>query len=94
MPPKGVFGIPHGILSSLDEKIAFGIGVAALLVAVFYDGDMDLQPVSGAAAVGTLVALVGSFVAPQAISNEWHIPLAVVLSVIAGVVIAHRRERT
>lgn len=91
MPPRGIFGIPHGILSSADEQIALLIGVVALVVAVFYDGDRDLHPVSGAAAVGILVALFGSFVAPSAIANEWHIPVLVILLVSAGAVIAYRR---
>lgn len=92
MPPRGIFGIPHGILSSTDEQIAFVIGIVALVIAVFYDGDFDLQPVSGAAAVGVLVALFGSFVAPDAISNEWHIPVLVVLLVITGVVVGYHRS--
>lgn len=91
MPPRGVFGIPHGVLSSTDERVAFVIGLVALLVAVFYDGEFDLQPVSGAATAGILVALVGSFAAPQVISNEWHIPVLVVLLVIAGVIIARKQ---
>ena len=92
MPPRGVFGIPHGILSSTDERIAFAIGIAAFAVAVLYDGELDLQPVSGAAGVGVAVALVGSFVAPPAVTNEWHIPVLVVLLVVAGAVFAYRRN--
>ncbi|WP_435154642.1 hypothetical protein [Haladaptatus sp. DFWS20] len=91
MPPEGIFGIPHGILSSSDERIAFGIGLVALAVAVFYDGELDLAPLSGAAVVGITVALFGSFIAPPAIANEWHIPALVALLVIGGVVAVHRR---
>jgi hypothetical protein len=89
---KGIFGIPHGILSSTDEKIAFGIGLIALVAAVFYDGDLDLAPVSGAAIVGILVALIGSFIAPPVVTNEWHIPVIVIILVIGGAIIAHRRR--
>lgn len=92
MPPRGIFGIAHGILSSIDEKVALVIGIVALLAAVFYDGDLDMKPVSGAAIVGILVALVGSFLAPRAVSNEWHIPVIVVVLVVAGVVIGRRRD--
>jgi hypothetical protein len=90
--PRGIFGIPHGILSSTDEKIAFVIGLIALIAAVFYDGDLDLAPVSGAAIVGIIVALIGSFIAPPAVTNEWHIPVIVVLIIIGGVIIMHRRR--
>ncbi|MFB6281872.1 MAG: hypothetical protein ABEH40_07630 [Haloferacaceae archaeon] len=89
MPPRGVFGVPHGILSSTDERIAFGI--VALLIAVLHDGELDMRPVSGAAVVGVLVSLLGSFLAPRVVSEEWHVPVLVVLIVIAGVVIARRR---
>lgn len=92
MPPRGIFGVPHGILSSADEQIAFAIGVVALAAAVFYDGELDMQPVSGAAAVGVLVALVGSFAAPAAISNEWHIPVLVVLLVAGSLLYARQRS--
>lgn len=80
------------ILSSVDEQIVFAIGLAALVVAVLYDGDLDLRPVSGAAAVGVLVALFGSLVAPPAVANEWHIPVIVVLLMIAGAGVAYRRR--
>lgn len=92
MPPKGIFGIPHGILSSVDEKVAFSIGIVAPIAAVFYDGDFDIRPVSLAAIVGILISLLGSFAAPQAITNEWHILVLVVLLVVASIVIARRRE--
>ena len=91
MQPRGVFGIPHGILSSTDEQVAFAIGLVALLAAVFYDGELDLKPVSGAAAVGVLVALVGSFVAPPVVTNEWHIPVLVVVLVVGSAAFARRR---
>lgn len=91
MPPRGIFGIPHGILSSPDEWVAFLIGLVALLFAAFYDGDLDLRPVTGAAAVGVLVALLGSFAAPNAVADEWHVPVIVVLLVIAGALVARRR---
>ncbi|WP_232686666.1 hypothetical protein [Halobacterium zhouii] len=64
MQPRGVFGIPHGVLSSTDEHIAFAIG---------------------------LVALVGSFAAPAAVSNEWHIPVLVVVLVVGSVAFARHR---
>lgn len=92
MPPRGIFGIPHGMLSSVDEKIAFGIGLIALLAAVFYDGDLDLAPVSGAAIVGIIVALIGSFIAPPVVTNEWHVSVIVVLLVIGGAIVVHRRR--
>lgn len=94
-PPRGIFGIPHGLLSSPDEWAALAIGLLAVGVAVFYDGDLDLEPVSGAAIVGIVVALAVSFVAPPVITNEWHIPVIVVLAVIAGtIVVHHRRDST
>lgn len=92
MAPEGIFGIPHGILSSADEGIALGIGFVALVVAVFHDGDRDLQPVSYAAVAGITVALVGSAVAPAAITEEWHIPVIVVLIVTGGAFVAYRRD--
>lgn len=92
MAPRGIFGIPHGILSSGDEKIAFLIGIVALVAAVLYDGELNLHPVSGAASVGIAVALFGSFIAPAPIANEWHIPVFVVLLVVAGAVFAYRRS--
>ncbi|MFC7154174.1 hypothetical protein ACFQPA_01725 [Halomarina halobia] len=91
LAPRGIFGIPHGILSSPDERIAFAIGLVALVAAVLHDGDRDLRPVSGAAVVGILVALGGSFVAPPLVTDEWHVPVFVVLLVIAGAVVARRR---
>ena len=91
MAPRGIFGIPHGVLSSTDEQVAFVIGVAALLAAVLYDGDLDVRPLSSASAVGVVVALVGSFAAPAAVSNEWHIPVFVVVLVLASVLVAYRR---
>lgn len=93
LPPRGIFGIPHGILSSTDEWIAAAIGVVALLFALLYDGDLDLRPVSGAAAVGILVALLGSFVAPPIVAEEWHVSVIVVLLVLGGVVLARRRQK-
>ncbi|MFB6186060.1 MAG: hypothetical protein ABEI86_04230 [Halobacteriaceae archaeon] len=87
MEPRGIFGIPHGILSSTDEKIALTIGIIAFIAAWYYDGDLDLQPIRGAAAVGILVAIVISFLAPAPISNEWHIPVLVVLLLIGGGVV-------
>ncbi|MFB6142912.1 MAG: hypothetical protein ABEJ30_06170 [Halorientalis sp.] len=92
MPPRGIFGVPHGLLSTPDEQVAFLIGLAALVVAILYDGELDMRPVSGAAAVGVGVALVGSLAAPAAVSNEWHIPVFVVLLVAGGVVYARRRR--
>lgn len=91
-PPRGIFGVPHGLLSSPDEWAALAIGLIALTAAVFYDGDLDLEPVSGAAIVGIVVALAVSFVAPPVVTNEWHIPVIVVLAVIIGSVIVHRRR--
>jgi len=92
MSPRGIFGVPHGVLSSTDEKIAFVIGIVALLVALLYDGDLDLRPLSGASAVGVLVALFGSLVMPSVVTEEWHIPVFVVLLVLGGVYLASRRR--
>lgn len=89
-PPRGIFGIPHGLLSSPDEWAALAIGLLALAAATFYDGDLDLSPVPGAAIVGIVVALVASFVAPPVVTNEWHVPVIVVLVVIIGVIFVHR----
>lgn len=91
-PPRGIFGVPHGLLSSPDEWTALAIGLLALAAAVFYDGDLDLEPVPGAAIVGVVVALAVSFVAPPVVTNEWHIPVIVVLAVIIGAIIIHRRR--
>ena len=80
------------MLSSTDEKIAFAIGIIALMAAVFYDGDLDLAPISGAAIVGVIVALIGSFIAPPVVTNEWHVSVIVVLLVIGGAIVVHRRK--
>lgn len=88
---SGIFGIPHGILSSTDEMVALLIGIFALVVAVFYDGDLDLRPMLGAAVVGFGVAILGSAVAPPIITNEWHISVVAVLVVIGGILLARRR---
>jgi hypothetical protein len=91
-PPRGIFGVPHGLLSSPDEWAALGVGVLALGAATFYDGDLDLSPVPGAAIVGIVVALVASFIAPPVVTNEWHVPVVLVLGVIVGAVLVHRRS--
>jgi hypothetical protein len=80
------------MLSSPDEKIAFAIGIIAVVAAVFYDGDLDLAPISGAAIVGILVALIGSFIAPPVVTNEWHVSVIVVLLIIIGAIITHQRR--
>ncbi|MFB6189755.1 MAG: hypothetical protein ABEI57_07700 [Halapricum sp.] len=41
MPPREVFGIPHGILSAAEERIALLIGRGALVAAVLDDGKLD-----------------------------------------------------
>ncbi|MFB6073343.1 MAG: hypothetical protein ABEJ88_10315 [Halobacterium sp.] len=92
MPPRGLFGVPHGVLSSTDEKVAFLIGVVALAAAVLHDGELDMRPVSSASAVGVAVALAGSFAAPAAVSNEWHIPVLVVLLVAGSLLYARQRS--
>lgn len=91
-PPRGIFGVPHGILSSPDEWIALCIGLAALAVALFYDGDLDLRPLRQAAAVGVAVALLGSVAAPAVVTEEWHVPVVVVLLVVGGAYLTHRRR--
>ncbi|MFB6104717.1 MAG: hypothetical protein ABEJ57_06495 [Halobacteriaceae archaeon] len=90
MAPRGIFGIPHGILSSTDERIAFLIGLVALAAAILYNGELNMRPVRGAAAVGIVVAVLGSFAAPAAIANEWHIPVLVVLVVSGAVAYSYR----
>lgn len=91
MAPRGLFGLPHGILSSTDERVAFLIGVIALAAAVLYDGELDVRPITGAGVVGVFVALFGALLAPAPVSNEWHIPVAVVLLVLGGVLLARRK---
>lgn len=93
LPPRGIFGVPHGILSSPDEWIAAAIGVVALVFAVLYDGDLDLRPLSGAAAAGIVFALLGSFLAPPVVAEEWHVPVVVVLLVLGGVALVRRRAK-
>ena len=88
----GIFGVPHGILSSHDEWIALAIGLIALIVSVVYDGELDLTPVRGAAIIGVITALVGSYAAPPRVTNEWHVSVFVVLVIIVGVVLVHRRR--
>lgn len=91
-PPTGIFGLPHGVLSSPDERIALAIGMVAFFAAVFWDGELDLAPVSVSGAIGIAVALLGSLVAPAAISNEWHVAVVVVGIVLVGTVVAVRRS--
>lgn len=99
MPPRGIFGHPHGILSSPDEVIAFGIGVLAVVIALAYDrfsdGTLDLRPVSRTAVVGVFVGLLGSALAPPIVTDEWHIPVVVVGLFIAvgAAVVEYRRRR-
>lgn len=87
-PPTGLFGLPHGVLSSPDERIAFAIGIVALFAAVLWDGELDLAPVSVSGGIGIAVALLGSFLAPAAVSNEWHVAVVVVGIVLVGVLVA------
>lgn len=90
-PPRGVFGVPHGVLSSPDEWVALGIGVIALVLAVAYDRELAIDSPSGAASVGIAVALAASFLARPAVTEEWHIPALVVLVVVGGVAYTRRR---
>ena len=86
IPLDGIFGVPHGILSSPDEWLAFAIGLVAVAAAVLYDGDLDLRPVGLAAVVGVLVSLGLSAVASSAVTNEWHVPVVIVLLVVVGAI--------
>ncbi|WP_435180175.1 hypothetical protein [Halorussus sp. AFM4] len=88
---EGVFGVPHGVLSSRDEWLALGIGLVAVAFAVLYDGDLDLRPVRTAAVVGVVVSLGLSALAPPLVTDEWHIPVVVVL-LAAGAALALRRR--
>ena len=87
---EGIFGVPHGVLSSPDEWIALAIGLVAVAVAVLYDGDLDLKPVGTAAVAGILVSLVLSLVAPSVVTEEWHIPMMVVILALGGAFVLHR----
>ncbi|MFC4448993.1 hypothetical protein [Halorussus aquaticus] len=86
---EGVFGVPHGILSSRDEWIALAIGLVA--VALLYDGDLDLRPRGTAAIVGVAVSLVLSGVGPPVVTDEWHVPVVVVVLVFGGAAVLFRR---
>lgn len=88
---EGIFGVPHGVLSSPDEKIALAIGLVALAVAVLYDGDLDLRPLLPAAAVGVVVSLALSVLAPPVVTNEWHVPLVVLFLSLGGLLVVFRR---
>lgn len=97
MAPRGIFGVPHGILSSPDEIIVFGIGLLAIIVGlaydVFSDGSLDLGPMSMMAALGIPVSLTGSVLAPPIITNGWYIPIiVVVLFVAVGMAVARHQE--
>jgi hypothetical protein len=87
MPPRGIFGVPHGVLSSTDEWIAVGTGIVVLFVAIFYDGDLEMRPLSGAAVAGLVVVAIGSLIAPPSIAGERHIFELVV----TGPAIVYRR---
>lgn len=87
----GIFGVPHGVLSSRAEWLALAIGAVALVAAWLYDGDLDVRPVSGAAVVGVLLSLAASAAAPPAVADEWHVPVLVVLALVVGVAYARRR---
>ena len=87
---EGIFGVPHGVLSSPDEWIALAIGLVAMAVAVLYDGDLDLKPVGTAAVAGILVSLVLSLVAPSVVTDEWHIPVMVVILALGGAFTLYR----
>ena len=86
----GIFGVPHGVLSSPDEWIALAIGLVAVAVAVLYDGDLDLKPVGTAAVAGILVSLVLSLVAPSVVTDEWHIPVVIVILALGGAFVLYR----
>jgi hypothetical protein len=88
---EGVFGIPHGILSSPDEWLALAIALVAVAVAWLYDGELDLAPVRTAAIVGIAVSLALSVIAPAAVTDEWHIPVIVVLLIFGGAAALFRR---
>lgn len=84
---EGIFGVPHGILSSPDEWTALAIGLVAVAVAVLYDGDLDLHPVRTAAVVGILTSLGLSVVAPPLVTDEWHVPVVVVILAVGGALV-------
>ena len=88
---EGIFGVPHGILSSPDEWIALAIGLVALAVAILYDGDLDLRPLLPAAVVGIIVSLTLSILAPPIVTEEWHVPLVVLILALGGAYVLHRR---
>ena len=90
---EGIFGVPHGILSSRDEWLALAIGVVAVAFAVLYDGDLNLRPVRTAAIVGIVVSLGLSALAPPLVTDEWHIPVVVVLLVVGGALALRQREK-
>ncbi|MFC4358285.1 hypothetical protein ACFO0N_10040 [Halobium salinum] len=97
LQPRGVFGVPHGLLSSADERAAFAIGLVALLCVFAYDllvdGDLDLRPVRSAAAVGVAVSLGVSAAAPPRVADEWHVAVVVVVLFVGAVVVFRRRRR-
>ncbi|NEU57858.1 hypothetical protein [Halorussus sp. MSC15.2] len=88
---EGVFGVPHGVLSSRDEWIALAIGLVAVAVALLYDGDLNLRPLGTAAIVGVAVSLLLSAVGPSVVTDEWHIPVVVVVLVFGGAAALFRR---
>lgn len=87
---ESISGIPHGVLSSPDEWIALAIGLVAVVVAVLYDGDLDLKPMRTAAVAGILVSLGLSLVAPAVVTDERHIPVMVVILVLGGAFVLYR----
>ncbi|UPV72811.1 hypothetical protein M0R89_09640 [Halorussus limi] len=90
---EGIFGVPHGILSSRDEWIALGIGLIAVAFAVLYDGDVDLRPFRTAAVVGIVVSLGLSVLAPPIVTDEWHVPLVVLVLALGAAYAYRRRDR-
>jgi hypothetical protein len=87
---EGIFGVPHGVLSSPDEWIALAVGLVAVAVAALYDGDLDVRPVGTAAVTGILVSLTLSLVAPAVVTDEWHIPVMVVILALGGAFVLYR----
>ncbi|PSP56290.1 hypothetical protein BRC82_01995 [Halobacteriales archaeon QS_1_67_19] len=90
---EGLFGLPHGVLSSPDEWIALAIGLAAVAAAWLYDGDLDLAPIRTAAVVGIAVSIGLSLAAPPIVTDEWHIPVIVVTLALGGGFVLFRRRR-
>lgn len=81
--PEGIFGIPHGILSSVDERVAAVLGLVAIAFFAMQKGDSR-----DARAVAYALVIFGFALAflPGIIQDEWHVGAIVIAIIGAGAI--------